>query len=707
MDLSNINKRGVTDNIHSAMAKLKISLSNKSGLGESVAKIALTGESNATNTKIVTTAMNKVEDAIDTAMSAMQLDVKDVNPISMHLAQMAGTLSTDPMTVLRSDVPTLSAESSSYLGVETGNRVPRMTAENYNPRDVDDMSAYSVMFNLLGYETDEYHKAFFPMAEFSPNEAGISFLIDKEYIQPDITRDADEKMINFGRKTLTEATIDPTILETDTHMVVPVFRDGAGGTKDNSASFSTVLAPYDKPIDGEIIKTAPLKFGETVNLINISQTNKMLALGPGDSSDELDAKVELKTIVAKLDADVIGFSMSGIDRAEFVGTHRDSTQGLLLDLDTTDLVITKGTKTTAGTAITNADLLAEVIDKEWTLLIRVIASGSATINYGTVTPFINKFEPYALLNEDGEEEVIPAAIIALFDGVAADPSKIGYIVDASLSNSNHRERGDLIGCEQVREQYMVNLRERRSMIRPTNVENSSTDIQGLIKWNKVDMNHDAVRTVQEHADYMSVYTENYTNGTLSPRISGTGRHWLSTAYAFDEIDMALSTNLSSISSHEKAEDVGTFILQAINDMGTDLYVRGNYQGVLPTMTNPVNKLTLVVGCDPYLKSKVFEYVKTITNDLYDIELVSTPIITHRNVIRMMFRVDATGTDPCPITCGICAVTSELVFALPVGRGGQKSGELSVTGRWLNKILSPVIGQINVLNLGDAFRGDIH
>ena len=199
-----------------------------------------------------------------------------VNPTETLGNKIAPFVSSDSMHVVRSE---------GFEGVTT-----RQTAiEAYDDKATDNMVSYTATFNLFAPNPGDIVRSNFPVITIDPSQTGLRITANLLYVQEDTPRETSGAPSDFNRRNLIRATVDPTILQPDVTRITPVVRAEALDKFADPAN----LAPRTITVHGTDVLTAPLVFGKRMDLIALSQNDKLLADGVMGFTDQLDVDIQL------------------------------------------------------------------------------------------------------------------------------------------------------------------------------------------------------------------------------------------------------------------------------------------------------------------------------------------------------------------------------------------------------------------------------
>jgi len=599
------------------------------------------------------------------------------------------------------------------IGVEDIVDPMSLSAEAFDGEAINNALYFSVTYNLMAATQDSFGEAFFPTITIDPTVSGAT--IESEYIslyneiEREITGTPDGD--KFNKIPIVKAIYDNELFSTDKNKVVPVLRP------ESADLFIEDLSFVDKS-NGEEVTTAPVKFGKKFSLLGVSQTDSMLAKGVMDNTDALDRRMVVKDVyyaVAGKDSDgnditeYFKFAAEALPHSNFTYSTQDHNKDLALSFNTSSVYVNTSTTTTATGA---ASAILAGLPEGHTVVLNVVIHGEANTQRGDVVAYGNQIEVVEVRDAAGNK--LPttsadyAAIVAAFNG---NTTLAGYTLEAYRTNSNLRNRGQLITSDRYTQIYTVPLRSGITVLAPINNatgnDNDASKINSQITVAGIRTSVHAVKTLVEYADQLMNIT---ANGTISDATTlGVGRHHVNAYY--NEIDMDMSTYVDSIKSTDRLNDIQATLLNQIKNEATQMGIESNYFIAHEVLRGNVGgKKTVLVGTDP----KIAQYITNNGGTEIDLgddlvaKIVSTPNALMKGKIVLSFGVfDADrNTVPNPLNFGQLfwspTITTDVVRTV----SGSTVRELTTMPRFLHVVNLPVISVVNVSQL-DGTLGKVN
>lgn len=634
----------------------------------------------------------------------------------LDAAVVAGTLVGDIPSFLgrKIDPVTVSTETMRVVNPVMGDDASfvRPAMEAYDERENRNAAAYSIAYNMEAARQDEFGETFFPTIVVSPDNIGFSITVRLMVVMNDLFRKVTGELDNFNRINIIRAIADYTVLKNEMTRIVPVYREG-GATVDSSANFSTAVGHSAILLEGESIESGPLLFGRKMNLLGLSQTDTLLNNGTMDVTDAIDPAIKLENIYATFSVpdgqdtiiDVLGFSVENLPLSTFTYSVQNNYRIMSLNFETTSILITKDTLQEDKSALV---ALEPIKTGDLAVRLEVVISGSIDVQKGDTALYANRIAVHSITdNTTGAvlDLTAPAnaAIVALFARMSLD----SFTVKAYRTNSNRRQRGQLIDTTYYTELYNVPLRSPITAIHPETQDRQGDagDLASLITATRIRTSNAAVTALLNGANLLSSYVNAKDSNNAIPDILGAGRWYVLPKYYEETIDMR--EVVDSLTSTNRPEDVQNAIVNKIRDAAYRLYTDSEYKAADDALNGGIARVpTVIIGTDPTLARYL-----NVTGDLrtlggmFDVRIVPTLDYRMRGKIVFSFGVfdENRNVEPNPLNFGSMAWSSEVVVNLPISRNGQISRELSVSPRFMHIQNLPIMGVLNITHLEDVLN----
>lgn len=637
----------------------------------------------------------------------------------------AGILAGDVESAFRFEAPAgVSKEGFTYIantGADDTYNKRSINFETYDQRNNRDVATSSMIYNMQCARQDVFAETLFPTITLSPEQSGLSVTARINSVLGDIKRNTNGNVTPFVKRNIIRAMADATILKNDSTRITPVVRP------DSLQYFvpPAIVAPAILLVEGEPINTAPLAVGKRVGVLEISQTDTLLANGVMDITDTLEGGVSLTNLYMTVTSagtpaipavgivgqpnyvpaipavpaatDVVRVNVQNLPFSNFTGSVQDNISKFTLSFDTKSVLVDHTTTQNDGSALV---ALAPIVTGNYQVRLGIVMTGDINIELAGAAVYFNALEVVSVHDQAGNSLALTTGVGKSIADLFITAKIEGYDLLAYRSNLNRRERGQLIDTTFITQQYRINLRSPITALRPVSADaNDNSDaLSALITATHIRSSNAAVTELLRSATLLSQYVAQALPGTVGPDVLGVGRHVINPTYRSYVFNAQLE--VASLTSSQVATDLQNALVNRIRDMAYGMYRDSLYQaasnGKIPTVivaTDPVTSRYLSVNGD----------FNTIGNE-FDVRLVNT---TDTRVAGKIFIVfgDFSGNSidaPNPFHFGNRAWKSEMTVVLDISRGGSVSKELTVQPAFLHFVNCPVMGVIDVQNLPTVF-----
>jgi hypothetical protein len=592
----------------------------------------------------------------------------------------------------------------------------RVAMEAFDEKANANAMVFSAAYNVQSAKQNEFAEAFYPTVTIGPDQVGFNVNVRLIQAYSEVTRSASGALNNFNRKNIIRAIIDASILAVDQTKLIPVYRSTGGN--DSSANFVAAIATTTLTVDGAPLPTRPLAIGKKFSILGISQTDAALAAGQQDQTDAVDSSVRLGAIYLKvsgLDAqnsnaavtEYYKVDTSNMPTSDFNAAVQGNTRLLTLRFQTKAIKLTKDTKTTAAGTSVLLDALST-----GSVRLGVTLTGEITQDLGDTIVQTTPVTIEAVNDVNGVALDTGSGAGATAAGVLSDVTVVGYDLIAYRTNSNRRNRGKLIDVQHVNFLYTVPLLPPITALRPVSGQDGEdgNTLSMLVTATRIQTSNAAVTallatkaTLEAHS--LNADAENVAN---QPALFGAASLLINPAYLTDTVDCA--TDLDSLTTTARTEDLQILLINKIRDMSARLFVASGYGPALEAMyegTPP--KVTIIIGCDPILHRYLTLNGDTrLTGDQFDYKIVPSYDQRMVNQIVFSFGLESSFNSGVvnPLHFGNMGWKPELTLMLPMVRNGNQVMELTVQPSYRHVTNLPIMGTLTVTNVDTVIGGKV-
>ena len=561
----------------------------------------------------MSTLQNDISNVIDSLGSITGADAASISPAGRQAAIMIAGASLCSVESIKESIGNYrpSAESNiatvgSELFMTDTLEATDISREAFDGMQTKNALYFSVAYNLLASRQDEFGEAFFPTIVIDPMQSGLVVENTFAVIMNEVTRSARNDKQKYNKIPLIKAMYDSELLTADKNKCIPVYKEDRSLDDLFLADFKSI----NKDTGFDIL-TAPLKVGEKISLLGISQTEAMLSKGEMDNTDALDRSIQLRrvyyTIKGKTgvghdqDAtETFFFDAGAFAYNNFMAAPQGHSKDMILNFATTAMVIRPDEiKQANGSA---SEIFKDLNQPGIEIKLEVSLTGNANTDYGDITVYPNLIKIIEIKNASGD--VVPATdpIYTSVNDYIQKFEIIGYTVDAYRTNSNLRTMGHLLTIDRYKQEYQIKLRSGMNMMCPINNETGrENDIDYLntqIQATQLRTSADAVTTLIKYAESLR---SNISSGVAKElEVSGIGRYSVHPYYK--NISLNLADYVDSLKSTERLDDVRAAILNKINDEVVQMDIISNYGAAHRVANNNIpTKKTIIIGTDPRIK----------------------------------------------------------------------------------------------------------
>jgi len=401
--------------------------------------------------------------------------------------------------------PSLPQDGNNVMIAAAGGVERLATAmEAYDDASNRNMSAYTVTYNMQAAQQDKFGEAFYPTVVVTRDQVGYLISIQLISVMDEVRRATSGDVNDFKRRNIVFALRDPDILRNNQTTIIPVFRNEAA----NKFVDSAIIPHSTVDQNGEAVVTGALKFGQQMSLIGLSQVDSLVQSGLMDSTDAVDRDVHLAGAYLQLkDAtgDVIYFPTKDLFTSNFVYNPQGSEKRVTLNFENKSVMVTSSTLAIDGAK--PGELAGVVPGVE--VRLGFMVSGSLDLQTGTMNLLAGEVTVTSV-TQNGVKYVPgasnPAGIQAIF-AAFVDAKLIGYNIDARRTNSNRRQRGDLLDITVYNQCYSVPLLSPITAPRPLGQgdDTDTSDLNALITTTRIRASNGAVDELLRVKDVLSRY----------------------------------------------------------------------------------------------------------------------------------------------------------------------------------------------------------
>lgn len=570
--------------------------------------------------------------------------------------------------------------------------------EAFDNSNLTDFIGLSMMYNLKTARQDAFGEGFYRTVVLTPDNGGADMTIRSQLVLNHFLHNTKGDYQDFNQKRLLEAAINYKILSDESTALVPEVFDG------NKQFFvgADVVAPRTVDLGNRTVTTAPLKFGQKLNLISLAQNSLVKVAGQADNTDSLDRTTAIKSLyVQNGDGDVIVFDTEHMPRASFIKPNQGLARTQELNFRSSSLQINAKSRNYKGEELKDP-ILKQIVDGDYVVTLGVVLTGLVDTEKGNIDVNANPIHIEGIVNAAGERldlnSDIGAAMVAALEGLKC----AGWEPAARLSNANRRIRGLQLNSSQYTERYPVMLGAPFSMPSPLAEQRDASDIDLLITAARLRNSNNAVTQLIRYTDSLARYkflADEMPANDLLPEVEGIARFLVRPW--FRETVLDLRQVVRSLTSYDRVQDIQAAIVNVLRNDVYDAIVESNYQTALDAYTGYTGEAIHVrIGTDPKINRFIVVPGDSRTlGDGVEFDKVTTMDARVRGEIYWTFVRQTEGLDP--LNSGSMLWIPELISHVNVTRNDAVIREAMVQQRSRHVNHLPIWGKVKIEGLAEV------
>ena len=500
------------------------------------------------------------------------------------------------------------------------------------------------------------------------------------------------------------AYFDATILNQPETEIIPWADPSNAAVQENFVD-SSLVGDTVLNIGKTNVTTRPLKVGNTINLLGISQHPGQIDNGRFDITDQIALGAALSNVyVAMSDGattEVYKFSLLRNARAQFRRSVDGSEREMHLNFITRGFTF-DGSMTTvdgsAGTLFTD-----ELVTPKLTMKLGFSISGTMNINDGDVQINPSKVELRDIFNDEGDSLSTTAGA----GKVLADKFKslsieiIGYDMSARRSNTNWRTPGTIIDSTSYRESFAIPPGYPISVLSPVDSQATASKLAGMVNAARIRNSNNAVSTLLNYAEHLKSHSDSLSRGVPIEPL-GAARHLVKPTYMYHTVD--LQSQVISLNTHGRALDIAAAVIQSVRRMALLMYRESNYGPAL-NMANAgvATKPHVLIGTDAVIaRHLMVEGEEKLMGPNLDFTVVDTNDSRMVGKVLITFTTGRPGCDDA-LSFGVHAYIPELIQRVNLSKNNATFSNDRIIPRSMHIPVLPVLGVLNITNLDNAIE----
>ena len=579
--------------------------------------------------------------------------------------------------------------------------------EAYDSRDNKTSLMNTIEYNLNASYQNEFSEVLFPTIVCSNDVAGITCTVRLLMVYDAITRNISGAVTNYNKKNVLRAYADYTILQNDVTRLIPVVRAQNAANFVNPNRFGSFEV---KGANGQMVTTAPLLVGAEFDLMGMCTPTYMVNAGQVyDMTDSIAPAIKLEYLFVSVTGptqvngaypfDALQFDTANLPYSEFTYPTQDNYQQMVLNFNTTSIVLTPQSVQSNGTALS---VLAPMVSGGYS--VRLQASASATVNTerGDTRMMSAMISVAQVFDSNGNALDITTGNGLTIANLFANTKVEGFWLDTYLTNSNRRERGQLIDTTWQTQIWNIPLRSPITSISPVSSDGTedSQHLKALVDITNIRSDNQAMTSLIDGYHALKSYKSLLDPSDEGPDVLGIGRYLIRPTLIEDTIDML--TIVDSLKSQERACDINAALINKLRQYWYQAYQDSEYKPAADNYLGANSPLpTAILATDLIISQwlKIEGDNQALGNN-FATKVITTVDKRMHGYIYMVagnFAGDL-NSGPNPLHYGSRGWKAEVVSTLPISRNNTINKEITVQPSWLHFMNCPLMVRIQVINL---------
>lgn len=581
--------------------------------------------------------------------------------------------------------------------------------EGFDDFKFDEFKAASVLSAGLNMATSPFSQTFFKPVSIPGGQSGLDLRVQLPQIYARTIRENDGRPFAFEKHSLVRAALDSTILEANHTKIVPV------GSADNATYLAPIgeIANRNVSVAGVEVGVRPILYGTMVNLIGISSTPRIIAMGAQTEMDTLDPYVSIGVQYIEISDTNGGGDRTAIIAADFTnmpgatlygtpdGNIRNKAtvfEGRFWVTNETENIRVGATGGTVGedTQIDEALGLADGDAFRFALTVRLAATlehERANMQVDFISAEASHFTSGANLDTPvATADVTAALATTAFDGSGWEPS-------ARRSNSIMKDLATIVDSGTTYQwRLAVPMEAPISSLQPVTVMGGGVAMDTLSAVKRLRNLGTAATTL------LNFETQMIATAGIPDANVAIGDVLVDSTYIHETID--LTAVVQTISSSQGLQDLQTHLVNAVTWLANQLIMQSNYRNALAVYTGNANNFEVNLVTDAEIANLLMTAGdgRTLGNGRR-FSVTEIDDLRYRGEIYMtLSRTDVAGADVLNSGCHLSAPA--LIYKATTTRGQAVAGETQMLPREAFYMTLPILGRMSVTGLTNYFSQPI-
>ena len=584
-----------------------------------------------------------------------------------------------------------------------------VAVESYDNSNVTAMLPFSIIYNTLAARQGPLAEAFFPTQVLTPDTSNVAVSITRSVLMNDFRHSDSGRPVDLGRINLADAALDASILSRNATKMVPVYLDTV-----NTEFFHPAFTPAPAISDGMEVETAPLVCDKDFDFIGLCQAGMANVTGKSDWSDSIANPVYLQTAWFEITAkdgttkSLVGINLGSQARALFTKKTQGQEMEMGLQFSSDQLNLTGDTLDKDGNPAAALAFLRTAPNAGRYLQFSAKLNGDILLNAGTGNVSSSKAQLKRLMiNQNGQNN--PINDDAIFKAMADEIKSIEFVafdLDASRSNLNRAQRGDLTDTFEEREMYSVGLSTPITAIIPTTDTRTTSDLLGPITATRIRNDNNAITKLYSYSAELEEARISYDKHLpRNNQVEGIAR-WVMTPF-YERATVSVLDMMTNLRTTDKQQDIQMSIVNLIREIIYRGYRDSNYETALRMQTGVEGeKPKVLIGTDTVLANHlIIQGDNRLAGLNFESEIftsVDRRLGEFGQDVHDVFITLTRGIPLDPMSFGTFLWMPELATTLQISReGGRTSNDVMVQPRCKHIVQLPFLIHLTIKDLAVA------
>lgn len=647
---------------------------------------------------------NQLDNVFTTAFADSGVKLEDFPAASREAAITAAKMATNPGHSLRAPRKMETNENdvvytAEQLGAHETVENYSLANEKFDGQDVSATMKFSLTWNLLASRQDEWNSRYYPLYALDAASGGMTLETAVTILRDNISRSSvTGNKEKFKGMSIVEAISKNKMIGQDQNRLVPRYHENTEDVMLGDFSYLSELNGKDD------VTTAPIKFGETIDLIRVCEDEVTIKNGGTNDTDALDRRITLESIYFSISKEgskeVFATDITLLPYREFTPTIQDSTSDLSIDFKTNEITLVVGKSKQAKTQ-KDSDILNAIPNAEgYVIKFNVVINGSTNVDDAETVVYGTKIGLHKVIAPDGKAISEDEQIYISIANAVKDAKLEGYIPEAYATNSNLRYGGRRASVARFNKIYLVPIRSGFEVVSPISVAKGNKDndahyLQSQIQLTQAMMNQEGVQTLKNQLARLRALKE---SGVDLSTIDTHGRGTYYTVPYFKDDTIDLQTAVDSRTSRDRKADIKSALENRLQYEVVEMDLESRYGLSLSELEQaPGRKIDIIVGVSKNLMPYVSAGLDIGEN--YNAIVVTTPnpLINNEIIVKPSAH-DASKNEVSQFAAGVTAWRPEITARIETNEAGTKISKYVTNPSFLHINLSDIAINLKVTNL---------